>query len=146
MLNRSMRCLLVLIGTCHFAGGEAIVSVSPGLSGGPAVNGADGGQFVSACWTLPRTYSNVSITAPIQLWTEPGVPNPSSYHGTAYLTTTLGPMTTTAIASTSFSGSNTSPQTVALFSGLRLESGYYCLTFAGTDQVLPGLSAGPAGY
>src|SRR5208283_1299944 len=146
MLNRSLVCLFVLIGTCHFAGGETIVSVSGGsTAGGPAINAAGGGQFFSTCWTQPRAYSNVSISAPVQLWTEAGVPNPSSYHGTAYLTTTLGPETKSAIASTSFTGANTSAQTIELFSGLTLGPGYYCLTFAGTDQVLSGLSAGPAG-
>ena len=140
MSTRNLLGLLVLMGTCHMAQGETIVSVgAPSVSAaGPVVNAA---QFVSSCWTQ-QSYSNVSITAPIFL----ANPNTAGvYHGTAYVTSSIGPGTTSAIASYSFTGSNTSPQSLQLFSGLTLGTGFYCLTFSGTDTA-PAGSSSPVGY
>jgi len=144
VLNCFLPSLLASIATCHLAEAVTIVSVSgPSPSGGPAISAAAGGQFASVCWTQRSTYTNVSITVPIYLFTGSSIPNPTGiYHGTAYVTTTIGPGTTTAIASTAFTGTNTSPKTTELFSGLTLGPGFYCLTLAGSDQEPPGPGGG----
>jgi hypothetical protein len=152
-------CILVMV---PFAEASTIVAISGGGTGGTAIMGqyqppsSGGGQFVVTRWSQMRTYTNVSITVPLYLFGSAATGNPGTYHGTAYLTTSIGPGTTTAVASTSFVGSNTAPQTVQLFSGLTLGPGNYFLTLAGLDQIPPGpnntvgyvwpsASVGPAG-
>ena len=143
MLSRTLLSLLALIATCHFAKGQTVVSVGGQSAEEFAVYAATSS---STCWNQSQTYSDVSIAAPVSLWTIASNPNPTGrYHGTAYLTASIGPLTTTAIASTSFTGTNTSPQSIGLFSGLTLGPGFYCLTFAGTDQEPPGPPV-PVGY
>jgi hypothetical protein len=129
----------------HFGKAATIVSTGAGIvADGPAIYA---GQYASACWAQRQAYSNVSIAAPIFLFTAESTPNPTGvYHGAAYLTSSIGPGISSAIATTSFSGNNTSPQQRILFSGLTLEPGTYCLTLAGTDDLPPGTSSLPVGY
>jgi hypothetical protein len=116
-----IRLLLLLIALGHVSSGGTIVSVSGPLDGGyyPLSNS----QVAASSWTSPRTYTGVTIAA---LLTS-GV----GQQGTAYLTTQIGPGTTTAseIARDNVSfPSSVSP--VTLFSNLTLLAGTYYLVLS----------------
>ena len=143
MFNRGLLVFLALTMACHAAQAGTIASISDlfSLGGGPSIfshfpppNDTLDGQFGIESWTQSQTYTNVLITATLSLW----LPSNGAYHGAAYLTNSTGPGTTTAIASASFTGANTSPQIVQLFSGLTLGPGTYYLTLAGLDLAVGG--------
>jgi len=131
--------------TAPFSDAGTTIAAISDIGGGIAIFGqypspySGGGQFGVASWTTSQTYTKVSISVSIGLFG-----SASSYHGAAYLTTSIGPGTTTAIASTTFAGSNPSPQAVQLFSGLTLGPGTYYLTLAGLDA--EPVSGGTVGY
>jgi hypothetical protein len=91
---------------------------------------ASGDEYKTVAWSQASSYTGMNISA--LLWS----PDPTD-HGTAWLTTRIGPGTTVAdqVATTTFAfPSSIGPWTVpslVLFSGLTLDAGAYYLTIGG---------------
>ena len=109
------------------ANAVTVVSVAPGIPGGPAINSA---QSLAVTWTSTVAFSNVTISAYVS--------SQSAAHtaATAYLTTRAGAGATTAslvaFANVTLPTGNYAPE-VQLFSGLSLPPGTYYLILATAD-------------
>ena len=102
-VSRSLRCArfagVLLLGLLWIAlpsAADTIIVTGVGADG-PSVNG---GQFEAQGWAQTQTYDDVSISVELFSWM-PG----ATFDITAYLTDAIGPSaTSSALASTSFSG------------------------------------------
>lgn len=105
--------------------GSAVTIVS---QGGPSTNHAgveiSVDEALDVSWTSANSYSNVAIS--VLLGEGADIPEP----GLAYLTTSIGPGTTTAdeVASTAFTYPNPHGGVFTVFDGLTLGPGTYYLT------------------
>jgi len=134
---------LFMIGGVLPAGASTIYiqDSGTGLIGSEFVGGGDLSRYGvdqpwSVGWTQTGTYTNVSISADVNITGSPGDPpiKPTDT-GLSYLTTQVGTGTTVAnqIASGNFFGpsnwaSNPTPNWITLFTGLTLGPGTYYLT------------------
>lgn len=126
-------CALLLCGALPICA-STIVDTGVG-SNGPAIFAS---QFEEQGWTQTQTYTGVSIQVALYSWT-PG----ATFTGTAYLTNAIGSGADPSVSdSVTYSGetSNTTPETLTLFSGLTLGPGTYFLTLSSTDSagIMPG--------
>lgn len=123
-----LRLFFFLILASLSASATTLVSIT----GTPAVFGVTDQQYGAASWSSPNAHTNVEVKA---LLSGNGI-SPIS----AFLTTQLGPGTTTAhqIAETTFTPNGTNVL-ATIFSGLSLGSGNYYL-------VLSGLASSGAGW
>ena len=125
----------------------ASCSANPVLNSASAALRDPGGPHVlSISWTQTRSYDNVSIKLPTS-GTAVDIQGAAFPGATAYLTTQIGPGTSTSsevarsqvncctVISTSPSGIVFLP--IALFSGLHLSAGTYFLTIAVTESPTP---------
>src|SRR5215472_2994643 len=117
--------------TTGAARANTIVSVTGPLSIGFVVSNT---ESLAATWSQANTYSDVTITALLHAT----FPDQTS-EGDAYLTTRIGPGTTSAdeIARSHFSTIPGESFLIPLFSGLTLGPGSYFLTLGSTSNMSP---------
>ena len=100
----------------------SIVSADTTIVSQTGTNSSQIGTLTYASWTQTSPFSGVSIAAVLRSAGGTGT-------GTAYLTTQIGPGTTTAqeVATAPISITNTTPTLTTIFSGLALNAGTYYL-------------------
>ena len=102
---------------------------------GPSPFGFANQSVIVTAWTQAGTYSNVTITAPLEDNSSGGPIG--GVEGVVYLTNAIGPGATSAnnvAPPVSISGLTNTFTTQALFSGLTLGPGNYYLVFASTNS------------
>ena len=91
-------------------------------------NISSGLEYLAQSWTQTSEYDNVSISAAFANFL-----GDAGNSVTAYLTSSIGPSTTSAIATTTVSEPASGDAMVSLFSGLDLTAGTYYLVLQGDD-------------
>jgi hypothetical protein len=136
-LAPSVLGLIFSVSSMH---GDNLLSVS-GPNDGAGLLGTAGpgvAQALGFSWTQTNTYTNMSITALLE--NEP-------FEGTAYLTTAIGPGTTSAEevteASVTVGGNSGDYSFEDLFSGLTLGPGTYYITVFGSGASAWGADCDP---
>jgi hypothetical protein len=120
--------LMALLATAAFVNATTIINAT-----GPSPFGFGNASVLVTAWTQGAVYTNVSITMPLRD-DSPGLPI-GGVEGTVYLTTQIGPGTTTSdqvAPPITISGlfSSFTPRT--LFSGLTLAAGNYYIVLVPT--------------
>ncbi len=136
---QSCCAVLCLFAFLPIASAATIVSQTnpPGMPPSTGV-GADSSESVAISWTMNSSYKNVNIAAYLV-----GSNVPDS--GTAYLTTRIGPSTTTSaqVDSSPITFPVFGPVWQTLFSGLTLGPGTYYIVLSSTEAVGGGWSFAP---